>query len=57
MEPEGQIPCSQEPDTGLYPELDESSQHPPFPSPSPGLFSTVAVTVHTFNTVVLQGSS
>jgi hypothetical protein len=29
MEPEGSLPCSQEPSTGLYPEADESSPwHP-----------------------------
>jgi hypothetical protein len=29
MDPEGSLPCSQEPATGLYPELDESSPHTP----------------------------
>jgi hypothetical protein len=27
MEPEGSLPCSQEPATGLYPELDENRPH------------------------------
>jgi hypothetical protein len=29
MESEGSLPCSQEPATGLYPEPDDSSPHPP----------------------------
>jgi len=29
MEHEGSLPCSQEPTTGLYPEIDESSPHIP----------------------------
>jgi len=28
MEPEGLLPCSQEPTTGLYPQPDASSLHP-----------------------------
>jgi hypothetical protein len=28
MEPEGSLPCSQEPATGTHPEPDESSPHP-----------------------------
>jgi hypothetical protein len=28
MEPEGSLPCSQEPATGRYPEQRESSPHP-----------------------------
>jgi hypothetical protein len=28
MEPEGYLLCSQEPSTGPYPELDQSSPHP-----------------------------
>jgi hypothetical protein len=31
MEPEGSLPCSQEPDTGHYPNLDESSPYPQNP--------------------------
>jgi hypothetical protein len=27
MKPEGSLPCSQQPATGPYPELDESSPH------------------------------
>jgi hypothetical protein len=29
MEPEGSLQCPEEPATGLYPELDEWSPHPP----------------------------
>jgi hypothetical protein len=29
MEPEGSLPCLQEPATGPYPESDQSSPHPP----------------------------
>jgi hypothetical protein len=29
MEPEGSLPCSQEPSTGPYPELDQSSPYYP----------------------------
>jgi len=29
MEPEGSLPCSQQPATGPFPEQDESSPHPP----------------------------
>jgi hypothetical protein len=29
MEPEGSFPCSQEPATGPYPELNASDLHPP----------------------------
>jgi hypothetical protein len=29
MEPEGSLPCSQQPATGPYPELDASSPHFP----------------------------
>jgi hypothetical protein len=29
MEPEGSLPCSQEPATDPYPESDESNPHPP----------------------------
>jgi hypothetical protein len=29
MEPEGLLPCSQDPTIGLYPEPDESIPHPP----------------------------
>jgi hypothetical protein len=28
MEPEGSLPCSQEPATGTYPELNESNTQP-----------------------------
>jgi hypothetical protein len=30
IEPEGSLPCLQEPATSPYPEPDESSPHPPF---------------------------
>jgi hypothetical protein len=29
MEPEGSLPCSQEPSTGIYSESDQSSPHRP----------------------------
>jgi hypothetical protein len=29
MEPEGSLPCSQEPSTGLYPQLDQCSPYHP----------------------------
>jgi hypothetical protein len=32
MEPDGSLPCSQDPATGTFPEPIESSSHPPFPS-------------------------
>jgi hypothetical protein len=31
MEPEGSLPCSQQPATGPYPESDKSNLHPPKP--------------------------
>jgi len=44
MEPEGSLPCSQQPATGLYPDPDENFQHLPtlFPQdPSNIIFPSV----------------